>query len=235
VDKFRDALDELIRNCREVVDQKIHQFRENPVDAAEQLTKAVREFRDRRRKVKEQVDCVSALFEAPDELSQAIGRFGQCIEKLAGSTDVSRLQTMLPEDVDLDEQVEHDLKRLAPYRKHLTEFIEQPLQDMKASVEAAMRAYRNNGGRECPVEGPKSGSRARESTGPVEPKSKGGRPRLSDAERQRRWGVEGRWEHARAAGVRQKEFASDERLSMEELERSLNWCSKQRSRGQTGS
>jgi hypothetical protein len=60
--------------------------------------------------------------------------------------------------------------------------------------------------------------------------SKGGRPRLSDDERQRRHNLAAEWEQAKDAGVSQKDFAHDHKVSYPELTKILNWCAKNKQR-----
>jgi hypothetical protein len=63
-------------------------------------------------------------------------------------------------------------------------------------------------------------------------KAKGGRPKVTDAEAEKRRELIAEWQRARDAGVRMKDFCKDRGCSVKYLEKCVNWAS-QRSRRDT--
>lgn len=59
---------------------------------------------------------------------------------------------------------------------------------------------------------------------------RGGRPRLSVAESEKRRSIVAEWNQAKTAGVSQKDFCADKRISLTDLEKYINWVAQRKRR-----
>jgi hypothetical protein len=67
----------------------------------------------------------------------------------------------------------------------------------------------------------------------AKPKNAGGRPCVSEPEARKREELIGRWNRAKAKGVRQKDFCGDEDVSLKYLTKCVNWRAQRRRRNES--
>ena len=111
-------------------------------------------------------------------------------------------------------------------RKPVADLVDEPLTDPPDVTPAAKPAVGKRVGEPTtnpePVDQPKP-SHAR-------PKSAGSRPSVPEHEARKRVELAERWRRAKAEGVRQKDFCSDNDVSLEYLTNCMNWLAQRRRR-----